>query len=148
MSSYSVLVNESDSLAREHDIEGNPPIANQKMPCIVPSTMAFLDKKTLGTILKVSSQLLLCSVLVANLLALALIFKSTTRETAPTNSATALFNLDLKKLDTRYGVDVSYMTLDPKNDWLWSADKDKHAGLIKLDPPNLDGSTRWGAITM
>lgn len=122
----------------------------------------------LRTIMRVFIQLSLCSLLIVNFVALVLFFKSagTTRKTiqsqliAPNNdyvdmktgpepkSAAALFDLQMKTLHTHYGSDVSYMTLDPAHDWLWSLDGNEHAGLIQLDPPNSDGSIQWGAVTM
>lgn len=112
----------------------------------------------LRSIARTMIQLLLCSLLVANLVVLGLVFNSTTTaqntmiQQLPSNgnlnSAAVLFGLDMKTLNTRYGSEVSYMTLDPAYDWLWALDGKEHAGLVTLNPPNEDGSTRWGAITM
>lgn len=107
---------------------------------------------TLMAVLQLSIQILLSILLIANLLALA--FSPRNRKTGEeesnfeSNSASVVFNFTSKVLHAQYGSDISYMSLDPQYDWLWSSENDKYAGLITLDPPNTDGSIRWGAITM
>lgn len=98
-------------------------------------------------------QSLLCLLLLAN------IYISTSTSILPflrqqparpafENSVSYLFNLTLPTIQTQYGSDISYMSLDSSLNWLWAADSDPYAGLVQLDPPNTDGSIRWGEIAM
>lgn len=121
-------------------------------PCDDRSAPAQSHRRPILAILRFSIQILLSILLIANLLMLALVPKSQEaragNSNAEPNSAAVIFNLTSKVLHTQYGSDVSYMSLDPQFDWLWSTENNKYAGLIALDPPNKDGSIRWGAITM
>lgn len=110
------------------------------------------NRLSLLSAVQLSIQILLCVLLIANLLTLAFNARDQAIRQEESgiepNSAAAIFNITSKVLHTQYGSDVSYMSLDPQYDWLWSTENDKYAGLIALDPPNEDESIRWGAITM
>lgn len=110
------------------------------------------NRLTLSTAIQLAIKILLSILLIANLLTVAFISRGEAitqgKSGLEPNSAAAIFNFTSKVLHTQYGSDVSYMSLDPQYDWLWSTENDRYAGLIALDPPNEDGSIRWGAITM
>lgn len=152
MSSQPLMGNEPTWRAQQDEIAGNGTRSQRYRLCDDHPALVKLCQMPILTILQLFIQILLSILLIANLLMIAFMPQvQEARAGNPNeepNSAAVIFNFTSKVLHTKYGSDVSYMSLDTQFDWLWSSESDKYAGLIALDPSNADGSTRWGAITM